>query len=213
MFFGAASCIPPCAAGCIDMWAHELKDRGMGFSGVSFRVPLGRLVAAACGLTFVAALAGCSSEGNVPPRVAQMGERVQTGDLVYTVLEAQWYTRFGDGLTARTPEHRFLAVRLSATNSSASAKALPALELVSASGGAYPELGDGTGLSGWFGTIRRLQPAETKEGRLLFDVPPASYRLRISDDTFDPAPHQVAMVEIPLTYDATPSGIGLPEAQ
>ena len=70
------------------------------------------------------------------------------------------------------------------------------------------EADNGEGLDNWFGILRNLSPAQTQQGRLIFDVPLTSYRLRLPDGG-DPGTERFAWVEIPLRMD-TDTGIESP---
>jgi hypothetical protein len=135
-----------------------------------------------------------------------MGERVEVGSLIYTVMDTEWHTQLGEGPDARLPQHRFMTVRLSVTNSGVSDSAVPAMSLVDAQGQAYPELTDGHGVAEWLGLLRTVKPAQTERGRVLFDVPTGAYRLRVANDA-DPEEQKAAHIDLPLQL--TPA---LPEA-
>jgi hypothetical protein len=146
-----------------------------------------------------------------PVNVFRMGDRVQVGPLVYTIFEADWRAKLGEGGEVRLPAQRFLIVHLSVTNGSSEALSMPALSLVDDTGHAYTESMDGQNVSSWFGLSRKLKPVETREGRILFDVEPKSYKLKLDDDTNTGA---VSMVEMPLRFDvekpAIPSALESP---
>ena len=50
-------------------------------------------------------------------------------------------------------------------------------------GQSFNELSDGSGQARWLGMVRRVAPGQTEEGFLLFDVPTAHYKLKLTDDT------------------------------
>jgi hypothetical protein len=126
-----------------------------------------------------------------------MGEPVQVGPLIYTVLDAEWHDQLGEPPSVRTPQRRFFAIRLSVTNSGVASSGIPALRLVDSHGTAYEELSEGEGVQEWLGFLREVKPAETERGRILFDVPTGSYKLRLVNDA-EPDLEKVALVEIPL---------------
>jgi hypothetical protein len=126
-----------------------------------------------------------------------MGEPVTVGPLIYTVMDTEWRSQLGEGPTARLPENRFLLVRLSVTNSGASNAMVPAMAAVDPGGQSHLELTDGQGVDEWLGYLRTLRPAETDRGRVVFDVPPNSYRLRVTNDA-EPGAEKVALIEMPL---------------
>jgi len=141
---------------------------------------------------------GCSSSKTLTDsRVFHMGERVEVGPLIYTVTDTEWQAQLGEGPSARIPQHRFLMIRLSVTNSGVSDSAVPAMSLVDARGETYTELTDGQGVTEWMGFLRSVKPAQTERGRVLFDVPTGAYQLRVANDA-EPEIQKVAHVEIPL---------------
>lgn len=134
----------------------------------------------------------------------RMGERATVGKLIYNVTEAQWKTSLGDGPSTRVPQHRFLVVRLTVTNSGTEQMGMPLLKVFDANGTEHMELDNGEGVEGWLGFLRMLNGVETREGALLFDIAPASYKLQVTDGG-DAENEQVAYVDIPLQLDAEPT--------
>jgi hypothetical protein len=132
-----------------------------------------------------------------PPIVFRMGEKVKTGSLIYTVLGSEWLAKLGDGPQARVPAHRFLIVHLGVTNSAAAAASPPALSIIDQSGQSYSESMDGQDVPTWWGIIRNVQPGGTLEGKILFDVEPKTYNLKLEDSA-----GEMALVELPLHFDA-----------
>ncbi len=133
----------------------------------------------------------------------RMGERATVGKLIYNVTEAQWKTNLGDGASARVPEHRFLVVRVTVTNSGTDQVAMPLLKIFDANGNSYLEQDNGEGVEGWMGFLRMMSGVETREGALLFDVVPASYKLQITDGG-DAENEIVGYVDIPLQLESDP---------
>jgi len=129
-----------------------------------------------------------------------MGERVQVGPLIYTVLETEWLDQI-DAPIPRIPHDRFLAVRLTVTNSGITTSGIPPLSVSDRRGTSYPELTDAEGVSEWLGYIRTVKPADTLHGRVVFDVPTAEYRLKLSDDA-EPENVKLATVDLPLQLGA-----------
>lgn len=152
------------------------------------------MAAVLCGL-----LSGCSGQktSGGPPKLFRMGERVQAGPLVYTVLDTEWMDQLTDAPTPRLPRSLFLSVRVSITNSGSVASEVPPLVLTDFRAKAYPELSDAEGLAEWLGSVRRVQAAETVFGRVLFDVPAGDYRLKVTDDA-EPENQKSATIELPL---------------
>jgi hypothetical protein len=146
-------------------------------------------------------LSGCSLTGS-GIKVYQMGQRAEVGSIVYTLLEAHWKTQLGEAGAARIPRHRFLLLRVSVTNGSPQKAAIPLMALIAPGGEVYNELAEGEGVSDWLGMLRHVEPVESVTGWVLFDVPRGNYRLRVSDDAFEPEAVKAALIEVPLRFEA-----------
>ncbi|HVX66392.1 MAG TPA: DUF4352 domain-containing protein, partial [Bryobacteraceae bacterium] len=131
-------------------------------------------------------------------KMYRMGDRAQAGPLVYTVLDTEWLDQLGDGPTARLPQNRFLAVRITVTNGGAATANVPPAILISASGTEYREVEDASPLPEWLGYIRSVNAADTLHGRMLFDAPPGDYQLRLRSGTSDPDRELAITVALPL---------------
>jgi hypothetical protein len=129
-----------------------------------------------------------------------MGERVQAPPLVYNVFQAEWKPALTDG--GRVPKHRFLFIRLSATNSGGRAVSIPPFQLESADGKTtYQEVTDGLeGVANWLGMLRSVEPAQTEQGYVIFDAPMAAYKLLMYDGK-DVDREKYAIVEIPVSLE------------
>lgn len=174
----------------------------------------GRLFSASLGVfALTVLLAGCNRAETGPVEHA-MGERVSLGPLTYNVIETNWYSQLGEGFKIRSPQQRFLAITLSITNGGGSDVAVPLLTLESPDGKSFVETDNGDGLQNWLGLLRDISPAQTLEGKILFDVPLASYRLRLTDGA-GTGLEKYGWVTIPLRIDVdtgvqtpTPGDIG-----
>jgi hypothetical protein len=133
-----------------------------------------------------------------PVNIFHLGDKVQAGPLIYTVLDNKWRAQIGEGAESRVPERRFLIVHLTVTNSGAENLNIPLLTLVDQAGQTFSEGLDGRGVPDWMGMIRKLKPADTLDGFILFDADPKSYKLRLDDGTGS----SLAMVELPLQFEA-----------
>ena len=154
------------------------------------------------------ALGGCGGKGSSARIDYPMGERVTVGPLTYNVVETVWRSQLGDLLKIRVPEQRFLLITISVTNGGGRDISVPLLTLENQNGQSFRESDDGESVDHWFGLLRTLSPAETKQGRILFDVGLTSYRLRLTDGG-DSGAEKYAWVEIPLRID-TDSGVTVP---
>ena len=149
----------------------------------------------------VSLLAGCRSL--VATRAEyQMGDKIPAGPLTYNVVEKVWRSQLGENFQVRTPENRFLLITVSATNGGTTEVSVPLLELEAPDGKLYRESENGEGVDSWFGLLRTLQPSQTQQGRIIFDVPLGSYRLRLSDG--DSTTGRYTYVQIPLQIDDEP---------
>lgn len=174
----------------------------------SFRPEFRLFVMAALIALAIMLLSGCARPQNSTQIDYQMGERITNGPLVYNVVQTTWKTQLGDSFSPRSPENRFLMIMLSATNSAGKEVALPFFTLEASNGKQYQEVENGEGVENWFGLLRTLNPAETRQGNLVFDVPLTSYRLRLTDGG-EPGTEKNVWVQIPLRLD-TDTSISMP---
>jgi hypothetical protein len=145
-------------------------------------------------------LAGCARTS--PAQVEYtMGEKVRVGSLTYSVVDATWKGELGEGYQIRTPSQRFFLVTISVTNGGSGDVSLPLLQLENSNGQRFQELTNGDGVDQYIGLLRNISPAQTLQGRLVFDVPLTSYRLRLVDGT-EPAFEKFSWVQIPLNLNA-----------
>jgi hypothetical protein len=168
------------------------------------RAPLPFLVTALVSLV----LAGCAAPQAQSGLEYPMGQKVTLGPLTYNVIESAWRNQLGDALRVRIPDQRFLVLTLSVTNGGGRQVSVPLLSLQNQNGQTFSESEDGEGLDNWFGLLRNIDPAQTQQGIILFDVALTSYRLRITDGG-EPGADRFAWVQIPLRIDAD-DGIDVP---
>ena len=145
-------------------------------------------------------LSACARNVNSTKLDFSMGEKVPNGPLTYTVVESSWRTELGQGFKIRTPQNRFLMITLSATNGGGNDVTLPLFSMEDGNGKTYTEMENGEGVENWFGFLRSLAPAQTRQGRLVFDVPLASYRLKLPNGG-EAGEEVYVTVQIPLRLD------------
>ncbi len=134
------------------------------------------------GLVICALLLTVLSACTPKSRIFQFGEKVEVGGAVYTLMDAEWATQLdAGGAAVRTPQHRFLVVHLSVSNAGSKELTLPLLNVVDPAGVEHLESSEGQGVTEWMGILRTLNPAESKEGRIVFDIPVGNYNLRVTD--------------------------------
>ena len=130
-----------------------------------------------------------------------MGERVPVGQMTYSVVESEWKAQLGESFKARSPENRFLLLKISVTNGTGQDASIPLLTLEASNGQTYREQSNGEGVVNWFGLLRTVNPGQTQQGAILFDVPLTSYKLRVPDIS-DPGLERYVTVQIPLRLDS-----------
>jgi hypothetical protein len=156
--------------------------------------------AVACGALL---LAGCSCAkartDNALIGTFKMGERVQAGKIIYNVLEAEWKAALTEG--GRAPQHRFLFLRVSITNSGGQPVSVPAFELLGTNDTNYQEVTENmAGVRNWLGLLRTVAPATTEEGTVVFDAPLAAYKLVLRDGS-EVDNERYAHVEVPVALE------------
>lgn len=162
-----------------------------------------RVITAALVVVPCLALEGCHAK--VDNRIDyDMGERVVVGPLTYNVVESTWRSQLGDAFKLRLPEQRFLLLTVSVTNGGGRDISVPLLTLQNQNGQTFQELENGDGVDQWFGILRTIPPAQTQQGKILFDVPLSSYKLRLTDGG-NPGSEKFAWVNIPLRMDVDTS--------
>jgi hypothetical protein len=151
-------------------------------------------------------LFSCSKPASNEVRTYSLGQQIGLGHLIYTVFETQWLPQIGQGASARVPQHRFFVVRLSVVNSGGSESPVPNLAIEDDNGTTYTELTNGEGVPQWVGLLRQLKPADSLQGMVVFDAPPAHYKLRLGDENLERA----ALVDIPLSFAAETPEVPIP---
>ncbi|HLX45794.1 MAG TPA: DUF4352 domain-containing protein [Bryobacteraceae bacterium] len=146
-------------------------------------------------------LTGCANKQNSVRIDYPMGERVTLGPLTYNVIETAWRSQLGGDFKLRVPQQRYLMITISVTNGGGHEVSVPLLTLENQSGQTFLESDNGEGVDNWFGLLRTLNPAQTQQGRIVFDVPLTSYKLRVNDGGESGA-DRYAWIQIPLHIDA-----------
>lgn len=168
------------------------------------RDSLKKRVSIATALALACFLYGCgsSTKNSSSKRTYPMGEKVQVGSLVYTVLEADWKTQLTDAVGSKAPAHRYLFLNVSINNTGASEVAVPLLEIQNTAGQGTPEVSEGIDEVGeWMGLLRIIQPNQTLQGLMIFDVPVGAYKLKLTDGG-DIESEKIALVEIPVSINS-----------
>lgn len=150
---------------------------------------------------------GCSPAPPDSVRTYRMGEKVQVGNLIYTIYDNQWLTHAGEGPSARIPEGRFFVVRVSVTNSGAGSAVVPPMTITDDNGKEFNELPNGDQVPQWLGLLRSVKPADSLQGNVVFDCEPRRYRLKVSDEN----EQSTALIDIPLTFGAETPQTASPE--
>ena len=163
------------------------------------------IVAAILCFSFV--FSACSSAKKNAATIYAAGDKAVAGQLTYNLIDAERMQQLGDdAATARTAKERFYLIKVSVSNSGTEETPVPAMTLIDDSGQTYNELSDGTGVPNWLGVVRKVGPAQTETGYVVFDAAPHHYRLRIND----PFDEKEISIDVPLAFvrDANRSPAG-----
>ncbi len=144
-----------------------------------------RMLLLAPAVTALMTLAACSSTPARQSRTFPAGDKILVGRMTYSLIDVQIQPTLPgpDPANPRTPQNRFYSVQISVSNGGNEDTPIPALALVNDAGQSFNELSDGSGQARWLGMVRRVAPGQTEEGVILFDVPTAHYKLKLTDDT------------------------------
>jgi hypothetical protein len=153
-------------------------------------------------------LSSCSAGKDTSVKVYELGTRVEAGHLIYTVYETQWLPQLGTGDAARVPKGRFFLIRLAAVNSGSEEALVPNLTIQDDQGNTLEELDNGEGVPQWLGYLRKVAPADSISGNIVFDAEPKHYRLRVTDENGE----KPAIVDIPLSFNAETPQTPLPNS-
>jgi hypothetical protein len=159
-------------------------------------------------ISLALSLTGCSALSSSQPRPYAMGDRIELGRLIYTVLETRWLPQIGAGPTARVPQSRFFLIRMSVGTTGSGELLLPNLSIEDDQGNSYPELGDGEGVPQFVGLLHPVTTAQPLAGNILFDAPPQHYRLLL----WDQDNQHTALVDIPLSFRSETPDLPAPDA-
>lgn len=151
------------------------------------------------------ALTGCGEKGTVISSFP-MGQKVQVGKIVYSVLEAEWRSDVPGG--KQPPKNRVLQLTMAITNSSSQETAIPTLRLISAKSEEFAEFIEIEGNMSWLGLLRRLQPSLTETAAIYFDVPIGAYKLEVVDHS-DAENEKTAYIDIPASLAPPPVTSGV----
>jgi hypothetical protein len=155
----------------------------------------------------VLSLSSCSrGGGETSEKVYELGARAEVGHIIYTVFETQWLPQLGTGDAARVPKNRFFLIRLTAVNSGSDNVLVPNMTLRDDQGNTVEELSNGDGVPQWVGYLRKVAPADSVSGNVVFDAEPKHYRLRVTDENEEKA----ALIDIPLNFSAETPQLSLP---
>jgi len=141
---------------------------------------------------------GCSRSAKTEVKTYSMGDKAETGHLMYVVFATAWLPQLKSGDNDRVPANRFFLVRVSVLNGGGYDTIVPPVVLVDDSGQTFTELSDGDGVPDWLGYWRKLKPADTEHGNIVFDVAPKHYKLRVADDS----EQHTAFIDLPLSFAA-----------
>ena len=151
-------------------------------------------------------LNACGDKSGEPVRTYALGDKVEVGHIIYRAFETQWLTQIPQDPTPRIPQNRFFLVRLSAVNSGSGDLVVPNVTIDDDHGKTYEELSNGEGVPQWIGFLRQIHPADSIQGNVAFDAPPAHYKMRVADENGEKS----ALIDIPLSFSADTPVLPLP---
>ena len=151
-------------------------------------------------LALMLLLTACGDSASTDSFVYKMGEKVSVGSLVYTVLEAEWKSELsgGSGALPQTPKHRFLVMKLAMTNGGGAQATIPLLTVENGNKESTMEVSEVKDLPSWLGLVRLVNPAQTDQGYIVFDVPTGAYKLRVTDGK-ETGSETTRLIDIPLS--------------
>lgn len=156
-------------------------------------------------IALMAALAGCSSGGGGSQvgggKTYLLGSPAVVGPLTYTVLHSSWVDNVETADGIATAKQHFLVLELSITNGGPEDAAAPLLFVVDEKGKETMEEQKMAGSTNWLGLMRVVKPLETMSGKIIFDVPMANYKLKVTSGG-DPEKEVEAFVEVPLRLES-----------
>lgn len=134
---------------------------------------------------------GAASSSRAPTKHRE-GDQVNPGYISCVVRESWWSKHSsGNPVLNQAPDAMFLFVRLAVRNNDKKARLLVPFKLVDDKGSEYEASSKGWTVEGSIGVLTSLNPDVTKEGTVIFDVPPSrNYRLKVpggywsSEDSF-----------------------------
>jgi hypothetical protein len=96
---------------------------------------------------------------------------------------------------------------VSTVNTASTLVSIPSFTMIDDDGNAYQELENGEGVKEWLGVARRVQPADSLKGTIVFDVPQKHFKLRVADEA-----DRFALVDIPFSLGQAPPDDGIKAA-
>ena len=110
-------------------WEHVRHEEAAAFAAAGEAGMTGQLAvcAASCGPGNLHLVLGGCEKSQQSRTDFSMGERVPVGQMTYSVVESTWRTQLGESFKARTPEQRFLLIKISVTNGTGKDVSIPLL--------------------------------------------------------------------------------------
>ncbi len=139
--------------------------------------------------------ASCGGRSTMKKTVAyRMGDRASIGSVTYVGLTADYRQELPGA--KELMKNRYLVIALSITNGGGAEVILPHTRLIKPDGTEIAEVTEIDGFPQWLGLLRKVEPASTEQGYVVFDVPVGAYKLQVSSGG-DPENEQLAQIEIP----------------
>lgn len=142
------------------------------------------------------------TEKQAPPSTDfKIGDTVSVGYMVYGVWKTRWTNQLSDNqYLNKAPNAKFLFVEVTARNDDKKARSIPQFKLIDENGAEYDTTSDAMFLDNMISFTDELNPSVSKQGYVVFDVPPGrKYKLVLSGGYWS---SDTAVVDL----SATPSG-------
>lgn len=114
-------------------------------------------------------------------KVYKTGDSVHVGYTTYAVWKAWWSDRLSNNqFLDQRPNAKFLFIDITVRNNDKKARTIPPFKLIDENGAEYDSDSSAWAVEGSLGLITDLNPSVSKQGFIVFDVPPErTYKLKV----------------------------------
>ncbi len=114
-------------------------------------------------------------------KVYKMGDSVHVGYTTYALWKAWWSDRLSNNqFLNQPPNAKFLFIDITVRNNDKKARTIPPFKLIDEDGAEYDSDSSAWAIEGALGLLTDLNPSVSKQGFVVFDVPPErTYKLKV----------------------------------